>query len=267
MDLKILAASFALVFLAELGDKTQLTAMALTTSSKSGWSVFAGTSLALIATTALAVAFGALLTKWVPQNVLHIVSAVAFILIGVVLLVNVARKAPAEKPGEEAAAVVPSGNIVFSLVARQAAAFEEEIIEHLEALLPQVTEKTWRETIQEIVAEDRKHMHSLAELPGQGEETPDAADLAERDVAAELGFKGALRRSADVGAETDEASVQAAIQEAVYAEEHLSHFYLALARQSKIHAAKDAFRWLAMEDLRHAERLCSLVNPEEDPAA
>ena len=43
MNLKILLASFALVFVAELGDKTQLTALAFCSTSRSPWSVFLGT--------------------------------------------------------------------------------------------------------------------------------------------------------------------------------------------------------------------------------
>jgi hypothetical protein len=30
---------------------------------------------------------------------------------------------------------------------------------------------------------------------------------------------------------------------------------------SKVHAVRNAFRWLAMEDIRHAQTLCGLVNP------
>ena len=54
MNFKVLFACFVMVFLAELGDKTQLTALAFSSSSRSPWSVFVGTSLALICTTALA---------------------------------------------------------------------------------------------------------------------------------------------------------------------------------------------------------------------
>lgn len=56
MQLKILLVSFWTVFLAELGDKTQLTVFTLGAGSKSRLSVFIGASLALVLSTLLAVA-------------------------------------------------------------------------------------------------------------------------------------------------------------------------------------------------------------------
>lgn len=271
MDIKILIASFGLVFLAELGDKTQLTAMALTTSSKSGWMVFAGTSLALIATTALAVLFGAALTQWVPQNVLHIVSAVAFILIGVILLVNVARKAPAPAPEGEAKtaataiAAPPGGKIIFEWIASQAVSFEDGIIELLEDLLPRVSDPQDRETVEQIIAEDRHHVESLRKMEKLGRKPAietGMAELAERDL---QGTKTpALKHLSETG---DGKGLRTRIEAAVEAEEKLADFYLALARKTKIHAAKDAFRWLAAEDIDHAQRLCALINPADELAA
>ncbi|MFO7820830.1 MAG: TMEM165/GDT1 family protein [Lentisphaeria bacterium] len=269
MDIKILLASFGLVFLAELGDKTQLTAMALTASSKSGWMVFIGTSLALIATTALAVVFGAALTRWVPENVLHIVSAVAFILIGVVLLVNVARKAPMPAAAGEAKAVEASGSavasasggLIFEWVGTQAAAFEEEVVEYMESLIPHVSPPEQKRTLQEIVEQDRKHIAALRDMETLGDKLvakDTEKSLAEKHLAT---VRSSLKKRPDRPAEVT--SVRSMIEGAVQAEEHLADFYLALARQAKLHPAKDAFRWLAREDIDHAQRLCSLINPEE----
>jgi putative Ca2+/H+ antiporter (TMEM165/GDT1 family) len=58
MVLRLALTAFALVFLAELGDKTQLAVLALATRSPSPWPVFAGAGAALLASTALAVALG-----------------------------------------------------------------------------------------------------------------------------------------------------------------------------------------------------------------
>lgn len=70
MDWNLLGLSFLAVFLSELGDKSQLAAIALGGTSKSPWMVFLGTVTALILTTFLAVWIGegtaALLpTEWV----------------------------------------------------------------------------------------------------------------------------------------------------------------------------------------------------------
>jgi putative Ca2+/H+ antiporter (TMEM165/GDT1 family) len=55
MDLKLMATAFATVFLAEMGDKTQLTALALASGTRSKLSVFIGAAVALVTTTALAI--------------------------------------------------------------------------------------------------------------------------------------------------------------------------------------------------------------------
>jgi Ca2+/H+ antiporter, TMEM165/GDT1 family len=56
MDLKVLLAAFWTVFLAELGDKTQLAVFTLGAGGKSRSSVFIGASAALMLSTLIAVA-------------------------------------------------------------------------------------------------------------------------------------------------------------------------------------------------------------------
>lgn len=89
MDWKIFGTAFLTLFLAELGDKTQLAVITMTakTDSKlSILSIFLGASLALIAVTALGVLFGGILTQYVPTEWLQRIVAVAFIAIGVLML-------------------------------------------------------------------------------------------------------------------------------------------------------------------------------------
>ena len=83
MDWKILATVFATVFVAELGDKTQLATMLFAADKDvSKWLVFAGASLALIATSALGVLGGSVVSSYVSERVLHVVAGVGFILVG-----------------------------------------------------------------------------------------------------------------------------------------------------------------------------------------
>ena len=49
MDLRVLLTTFGIIFLAEMGDKTQLAAMTMAADSKKPWAVFIGASLALAA--------------------------------------------------------------------------------------------------------------------------------------------------------------------------------------------------------------------------
>lgn len=82
MDWKLAATTFGAVFLAELGDKTQLATLVFATSSTSRWPVFIGSAGALVATSAIAVAGGEAVTRIVSPSFLHRAAGVAFLLIG-----------------------------------------------------------------------------------------------------------------------------------------------------------------------------------------
>ena len=84
MDWKILSTVFTSVFIAELGDKTQLATMLFASDKDtSKLTVFAGASLALIVTFALGVIAGSALSHYVSEKVLHYVAGIGFIAIGV----------------------------------------------------------------------------------------------------------------------------------------------------------------------------------------
>jgi len=88
MDWKLFAATFGLVFLAELGDKTQLAALALSSKTPKPITIFFGAWLALGATTALGVAVGAGLGKLLPERAVTIGTALLFIAVGIFMLVR-----------------------------------------------------------------------------------------------------------------------------------------------------------------------------------
>jgi putative Ca2+/H+ antiporter (TMEM165/GDT1 family) len=85
MDWKILFASFATVFLAELGDKTQLAALIFASKCQKPLPVFIGASLALIASTVIAVGLGYFAGKAIPQALIGKIAGVAFVAIGILL--------------------------------------------------------------------------------------------------------------------------------------------------------------------------------------
>lgn len=82
MDWKAFATVFGAIFLAELGDKTQLAVLSFTTAM-SRLSVLLGASLALVASTVLAVAVGQALLQVVPAEWLRLAGAVIFLAVGV----------------------------------------------------------------------------------------------------------------------------------------------------------------------------------------
>lgn len=88
MDWKIFGTAFLTLFLAEIGDKTQLAVITMTASTEAKISVFLGASLALVTVTLLGVLVGGVLTQWVPAEWLHRIVAVAFIAIGALMLIG-----------------------------------------------------------------------------------------------------------------------------------------------------------------------------------
>lgn len=82
MDLKLTATTFATVFIAELGDKTQLATLSFASSGTSRWSVFLGASLALVATTAVAVLAGEGLGRVLGPRTLQRLAGLLFLVIG-----------------------------------------------------------------------------------------------------------------------------------------------------------------------------------------
>ncbi|MBX3267039.1 MAG: TMEM165/GDT1 family protein [Acidobacteria bacterium] len=86
MDLKIFGTAFLTLFLAELGDKTQLAIIVLTAKTESKLAVFLGASLALVLVSLLGVLVGSVLSQYVPTEWLQRIVAVAFIIIGILML-------------------------------------------------------------------------------------------------------------------------------------------------------------------------------------
>jgi putative Ca2+/H+ antiporter (TMEM165/GDT1 family) len=89
MDLKLFATVFATVFLAELGDKTQLaTLLYASDAARSRFVVFLAAGGALLLSTALGVLGGAAIGTLVGGRTLRLAAAVGFIAVGVWMLVQ-----------------------------------------------------------------------------------------------------------------------------------------------------------------------------------
>jgi len=91
MDLKVLFVVFGTVFLAELGDKTQLaTVLFASRPEVSLVTVFLGASLALILSSLLAVAAGSVISQYVDPRYLSYIAGAGFIVIGIWTIVQAA---------------------------------------------------------------------------------------------------------------------------------------------------------------------------------
>ena len=89
MDWKIFLTVFASVFIAELGDKTQLATMLFAADKEvSRTTVFLAASAALVVASGLGVLAGSVLTQIISEKILHYVAGAGFIVIGVFTLLR-----------------------------------------------------------------------------------------------------------------------------------------------------------------------------------
>ena len=84
MEMKVLATVFVAVFIAELGDKTQLATLLFAADKEvSKFTVFVGASLALILASAIGVLAGGIVSQYVSEKYLHYIAGVGFVGIGI----------------------------------------------------------------------------------------------------------------------------------------------------------------------------------------
>ena len=93
MDWKVFFGTFFMVFWAELGDKTQLCALAQS-AAHGKWIVFLAASAALVLATLLAVIFGDALARYIPARAIHALAGTLFIAFGILLLLSVFKPTP-----------------------------------------------------------------------------------------------------------------------------------------------------------------------------
>ena len=83
MILTLLFTTFVAVFLAEIGDKTQLTTITLSSTTNKPLAVFIGSSLALILATLLGALAGGSIANLIPAFLLKLLSGIVFLIIGI----------------------------------------------------------------------------------------------------------------------------------------------------------------------------------------
>lgn len=86
MDWRLVLTTFGMVFLAELGDKTQLLVFTLSSQHRAPWAVFLGASLALSAVSLLGAFAGGLVGEVLPAKHVQLGAGMLFILVGIYIL-------------------------------------------------------------------------------------------------------------------------------------------------------------------------------------
>jgi putative Ca2+/H+ antiporter (TMEM165/GDT1 family) len=85
MDWKVFAATFLAIFIAELGDKTQLAAISMTSETGKPLSVFLGAVLALALVTLIGVVLGRAIMEFIPEIYIRRGAALLFVVIGILI--------------------------------------------------------------------------------------------------------------------------------------------------------------------------------------
>lgn len=88
MDWKLFGSTFLAIFIAEMGDKTQLATLSFASSGSSRWTVFGASALALVSTSAIAVIAGEAVARYVPPIWIKRAAGTLFIVLGVLMLVR-----------------------------------------------------------------------------------------------------------------------------------------------------------------------------------
>lgn len=88
MDWRVMLTTFGIIFLAEMGDKTQIAAMTMAAEKKRPWEVFIATSLALVAVSAIGVVVGTALSQYLPLVWIKRGAGASFVIIGLMVLLG-----------------------------------------------------------------------------------------------------------------------------------------------------------------------------------
>lgn len=246
---RLFSGTFVLIFLAELGDKTQLAAMAKTADSPdaswSKWVVFIAASLALVASTFIAVFLGHLLKRVVPdERYIRLAAALLFLVFGGMILYEVIGSLRAE--GKAAAAPAPpirdgeATGFAGGLALRAAIDFESISMERYRRVAAESGPEL-AEVLLELAAEEESHMNRLRGLPA--EMRTDA--VWNREVPARAALSGRNLPPGD----------KRVLERLIAHEDASASFYADLAGRTLIPSVRAVLSRLAEEERSHAARL------------
>ena len=88
MILSLLLSTFLTIFIAELGDKTQLATLTISGTSNKPLAVFLGSSIALVLASLLGALAGGSISNFLPEIILKTIAALTFLIIGIRLFIN-----------------------------------------------------------------------------------------------------------------------------------------------------------------------------------
>ncbi len=236
MDFKIFLGAFITIFMAEFLDKTQLAVMAASASTKSPVSIFAGAASALVLSTILAVIFGSVIQKFIPQQYVNGSAGVIFIIIGVFLIVNIFHTKAEAKVESLPSKIGLSGKMIFNT----AMAFEKNSLEKYQILAKQAESSHLKALFNHIAIEEQEHFNNIEKYVHENKHSYWDKTYDKLNKIPEL-----------VLSTKDDTIVNDAIEH----EKHTYNFYNFLAQKALVPEIKNAFLRLAQEEMSHIVHL------------
>ncbi|OQX11684.1 MAG: hypothetical protein BWK76_18825 [Desulfobulbaceae bacterium A2] len=242
MNMRLFFSTFVLIFLAELGDKTQLAAMARSATGDRS-TVFFAASSALVASTLIAVLFGSALTRLVSEHVLKIASGLLFLVFGLLILYSALFRSEAP-----AATMEIRPGVLARIALEAAVGFEEAAWQDYSRLAAQENSPPELQLLwARLAREEQQHIEQLRRVVREHGENGDFVREA-------VVLPGRAELHHDV-AETAEGKVPPLLLHAIEHEEATARFYEELARVTHVSSLQGLFAALAVAERRHAEEL------------
>jgi|GEM_PF-282178 len=242
MDIRIILSTFFVIFLAELGDKTQFAAMAASAGSNQPASVLIGTILALSVSSIIAVAAGSLLGNYIPIKYIKVAAGVLFLVFGALYLREAFIPENEEAPAEDAAF-----NIVGESVLKIASVFEEREIEMLEAAVEVLKDEKHLQVINSIINDERKHLDSISKM------SPHNLQFSEDDQH-DLSSVRTLDEAFSCSEDED-----CLLKDIYDREAAMAEFYRITAKKTNISSVQKVLNILYEEEKHHASKLARLL--------
>jgi rubrerythrin len=240
LNTKLFISTFILIFLAELGDKTQLAAMAKSIEGR--MTVFLAASAALVCSTLIAVLCGDTLTRFIPERYLQVGAALLFLVFGILMLykVFVVREAEAQ--------AAPVHGTFARFIAHTAITFEEAAQEDYRQLACTMDNEAMRRVLLALADEEKDHIQKIRETYQAHKGQEAFADTS----------KEALPELEQLLHNVSEDQARPFINHAIEHELATAAFYDTLARNAKLPALKRTLKALAQAEQHHADILRGL---------
>jgi len=238
MDFKLIASTFIVIFLAELGDKTQFAAMAASAGSNKPVSILIGTILALALSSIIAVAAGSLIGELIPVRYIKIAAGIVFLVFGILYI----REAFVTESGAEEKA--GRSGLLSQSVLKAAHSFEEEELQMFRNARELVELTINRQVIDSIIQDEEAHLDILKEMNHQAlEEEPPQWK------------KETLPETVSFCSDED----NGIIGDLYNRENAMADFYRIASEKTRIPSVRRTLLKLSREEESHAKRLQDLI--------